>query len=139
MDKFEIYTLILGLLIVAVLTCLYLRYRVRRVLLRQYIIHASKPVRRAYYILKHNGYFIEAFNKNFYFDILFDNKLIKNKFTVMAVARKENKKYLCFMDTFLVSDYQINYEILFQMVVSGSTSGVLVDTEHFVLQEVKLT
>lgn len=138
MSKLEIITLVLGVSIVVILTYLYLRFRIGKAVLRQYIIQSDKTVRRTYYILKKAHYTVERFKGTFYFDILFDNKIIKNKFSVVAVARKENRKYLCFTDAFLVSDFSINYEILFKTAVSGFHRCLLVNTSDFTLQEVKI-
>lgn len=138
MNKLQLYTLIFGIVILIILTYSYLHFRMNKWKLRRAIMRGSKSLQRMYYTLKCNHYRIVQFNKTFFIHILFDNKLLNNKFEVVAIAQKDGKKYLCFKDEFMMNEDQINTELLFKLFASRYKKCLLIDTYNYHLQKVEL-
>lgn len=138
MGKTELYTLIIGIIFISFLIFLYYSYKIRKNKIIKFIVKGDKKIKRMHYILKKNGFHLNNVNKTLMFNISLDDKFFQNKFNVIAIAKKDNRNYLCYLNLDIINDSSLNYELLFKCVISKFNRCLIIDTDNFNLHTLNI-
>lgn len=132
----EIITLITGSVILGTLTGIYLYHRLKRLKIRKFIIKGNKEIKRLHHVLKTNKFQIIDVNKNFRYKVLINNNETRFSFSIVAIVKRKNKKYLCFLNP--EDGKNIDYELLFKTMILKHDRGLIIYPETFKLYEFRI-
>jgi len=138
----EIYTLIIGVLIIGTLTIIYLRYYFKNIKIKKAIVYGSKAIKRVHYLLKHNGYKIIDVNREYKYTIISKEQKIIQKFIINIIAKKSGKKYAIFYNTSSDMQIDVNFideKILFKLLLTKIRHCAIILPDLYLIKEFKIS